>query len=65
MIKSELLQKTLAELNKELAEAREELREMRFKASEGQLREVRKMRVLRTKVAEFSAAIKVKPLTVK
>ena len=63
MIKPELLQKTLAEFNKELAEAREELRELRFKAAEGQLREVRKLRVLRIKVAELSAAIKVKTLT--
>ena len=63
MIKPELLQKTVAELNRELAEAREELRELRFRASEGQLREVRKLRVLRTKIAELSAAIKVKSLT--
>lgn len=63
MIKPELLQKPLAELNKELAEAREELRELRFKAAEGQLREVHKLRVLRTTVAELSAAIKVKTLT--
>ena len=59
-MKSELFNKPLAELNKELAETREELREVRFKAAEGQLREVHRVRALRAKVAELSAAIAAK-----
>lgn len=65
MTKQELLAKSMAELNKELAEAREELREIRFKAFEGQLREVRRVRTLRAKVAELSGAIKAKQVSQK
>lgn len=57
MVKPELLQKSLTELNTELAEARHELRELRFRAAEGQLREVRRIRALRVQVAELSAAL--------
>lgn len=53
---SDLLEKTVSELDKELVEARTELRELRFKNSEGQLREVRKIRTLRTRIAQLETA---------
>lgn len=57
---SELLEKTIAELDKELVEARTELRDLRFKNFEGQLREVRKIRTLRIRIAQLETARAVK-----
>lgn len=57
---SDLLEKTVAELDKDLIEARTELRELRFKNFEGQLREVRKIRTLRTRIAQLETARAVK-----
>lgn len=57
---SELLEKTVAELDKDLIEARTELRDLRFKNFEGQLREVRKIRTLRTRIAQLETARAVK-----
>lgn len=43
----ELQLKGPAQLAKQLAEVREQVREMRFKVSQNQLKEVRKLRVLK------------------
>ena len=60
---SELLEKTVAELDKELLDARTELRELRFKSSEGQLKEVRKLRTLRKRIAQLETARAAKNLS--
>lgn len=57
---SELSEKTVAELDKDLIEARTELRDLRFKNFEGQLKEVRKIRTLRTRIAQLETARAVK-----
>ncbi len=46
-----------SDLHKDLAAEREALRDLRFKASQNQLKEVRKMRVVRKNIARIMTAL--------
>lgn len=62
----ELDNKSISELHQMLALAREELRELNFKSAEGQLREVRRIRDVRTRIARIHTALnKVAPAAAK
>lgn len=54
---SELANKNEADLQKLLTQKRDELRELRFKASNGQLKQVREMRVVRKHIARILTAL--------
>lgn len=55
---TELQQKSMTELTELLAQKRNEIRELRAKASEGQLKDVRSLRLAKKMVAHIITAIK-------
>ncbi len=56
----DILNKDVLELRRQLAESREKLRDLRFRVSQGQHKDVREIRELRTRIARLQTVVRSK-----